>query len=91
MIEGIFDDSIFNDAAFETGDAEAFVSDQGGIEQAFAQDHGPIRLLPHEIEERRRFWVKFLKDWKRARDEKRERDELELLALFALMPMGASA
>jgi len=88
MIEGVFDESIFDDAGFQVDEIEAFQapSVREGIELAFCADHGPIHLLPHELLARRLLWIKVLRDWAQARREKRERDELALLALYAMMP-----
>lgn len=92
MIEGVFDDSIFDEAAFQVDEIEEFqAAAREGVELAFVQDHGPLTLLPHEITARRILWVKVLRDWVKARREKRERDEITLLAMFAVMPYEQAA
>lgn len=88
-IEGVFDDSIFDEAAFQVDDLTAFEAERTGIEASFAVDHGPLNLLPVELEQRRRLWIKRLRDWKRERKLRRRNRELEVLALYGLVTHGA--
>lgn len=93
MIEGVFDESIFEEATFQVDEIEAVAapSVRDELTASFVQDHGPLTLLPGELAYRRKLWVKFLKDWIKLRREKIQRDEVALLALFHLLPDEAIA
>lgn len=59
------------------------------ISAAFAADHSGLHLLPNEIAQRRRLWLKRQRDKDIEAKEKRRRRELELISLFALVKKAA--
>lgn len=68
---------------------EEAVEQQQPISAAFAVDHSRLHLLPNEIAQRRRLWLKMQRDKDLAAKEKRRQRELELLSLFALVKKAA--
>lgn len=59
------------------------------ISALFAADQSALHLLPHEVRERRRLWLKMKADKAKADQAKRRRRELELLSLYALTRSAA--
>ena len=55
----------------------------------FAADHSHLHLLPHEIAQRRRLWLKLQRDKAEAAKQKRRNDELALLAMYGLTRKAA--
>jgi hypothetical protein len=91
LIEGVFDETIFDEAAFQV-DEVAEIQESGTLNElqaSFVQDHGPLRLMPHELAARRELWVKVLKDWVRRHREKKRQRALEVLMLYSLVTDGA--
>lgn len=48
-----------------------------------------LHLLPHEIAQRRRLWLKLQRDKAEAAKQKRRNDELALLAMYGLTRKAA--
>lgn len=69
--------------------AEVPAEKPGLISEAFAVDQSGIHLLPHEIAQRRRLWLKRQRDKDIEAKEKRRRRELELISLYALVRKAA--
>jgi hypothetical protein len=59
------------------------------ISVIFAHDHSALHLLPNEIAQRRRLWLKRQRDKAIEEKEKRRRRELELISLYALVKEAA--
>lgn len=59
------------------------------ISAAFAADHSGLHLLPNEIAQRRRLWLRMQRDKHLAEKAKRRRRELELISLYALVKKAA--
>lgn len=55
----------------------------------FAQDHSALHLLPFEVAQRRRLWLKLQRDKAEAAKQKRRNDELALLAMYAMVRKAA--
>ena len=66
MAAGIFNAAIFNNAIFNTGASAAAVTEISNISAAFAQDMGPIHLLPHEWRQLKRIEAMMKRDEQRA-------------------------
>lgn len=70
-------------------EAEDAVEAPQPISAAFAADHSGLHLLPHEIAQRRRLWLKLQRDKAEAAKQKRRNDELALLAMYAMVRKAA--
>lgn len=68
---------------------EATADEPRNISAAFVVDHRSLHLLPHEIAQRRRLWLKLQRDKAEAAKQKRRNDELALLAMYAMVRKAA--
>lgn len=65
------------------------MAEPSDISVLFAADHSALHLLPHEIAQRRRLWLKLQRDKAEAAKQKRRNNELALLAMYAMVRKAA--
>ena len=86
-----FSTNAFSPLAFDFDEeaAAGTPAEPSDISVIFAADHSRLHLLPNEIRERRRLWLKRQRDKALEEKMKRRRRELELVALYALVREAA--